>query len=93
MGDELLTADLLEAEERMLKRFPFVEGWESPRYYAMLDLCFNMGAAKVARFNKFLTAAKKQDWPTACLELRRSKWYRQVGDRAKRVIQWMAGKE
>ena len=53
------------------------------------NMAFNMGKKGVAGFDKMLAAIKAQDWETAAKEMEDSKWFNQVGDRAKRLVERM----
>jgi len=39
---------------------------------------------------KFSAAAEKGDWKTAAKELQNSKWYNQVGNRGKTIVNMIA---
>lgn len=64
----------------------FLGGLEENRYLALLNLVFNLGVAGLAKFVNTIAAIKCKDWATAGANLRKSKWYHQVGGRAERVI-------
>lgn len=64
----------------------FLEGLEANRYLALLNLAFNLGVSGFAKFVNTIAAIKRKDWSTAGANLRKSKWYNQVGGRAERVI-------
>lgn len=69
-------------------RLPMYSQLDNKGKQALIDLTFNMGSEK---FNEnewklFFTALKNKDLKTAAKELKNSKWYNQVGDRAPRVI-------
>ena len=52
----------------------------------LVDLTFNMGAGKVGKFKQFINCINKQDYKTAASALKKSKWYKQVGNRSKEII-------
>lgn len=52
----------------------------------LIDMTFNMGIGKLNEFHKFKDAISKNDWNKAKQEMINSKWYRQVGQRGKRLI-------
>lgn len=56
------------------------------RKRAVIDLAYNLGKARLARFTKFIAAMKMKDYNTAGKELRDSKWFSQVGRRGTNVI-------
>ena len=55
------------------------------RQNVMVNLCFNMGMARLLTFHKFLSAAQTGEWATAKAELLNSLWASQVGARAVRL--------
>lgn len=58
--------------------WPSVTG-DDVRGRAMVELCFNLGIAKLRQFTKALAALHVGDFETCANELRNSKWFRQVG--------------
>ena len=52
------------------------------RQRVFIDLCFNMGLARLKGFVKMLAAASRLDWNTAATELLDSRYAVQVGPRA-----------
>lgn len=61
------------------------------RKQAMVDLAYNMGPNWYKTWPKFSAAASKGDWKTAAKELQNSKWYKQVGNRGKTIVNMIAG--
>ena len=52
----------------------------------LVNLCFNMGRTRLGKFKKMTAAMDQQDWATAAVEGRDSVWYKQVGNRAERLM-------
>lgn len=52
----------------------------------LCDLCFNLGIKGLLKFKKFLRAIDESDYELAAEELKASKYYNQVANRAKRNI-------
>jgi hypothetical protein len=52
----------------------------------LCDLCFNLGIKGLTKFKKFLVAVEDSDYEEAALELKKSKYFTQVPNRAKRNI-------
>jgi GH24 family phage-related lysozyme (muramidase) len=64
-----------------------VPGWPalgSARRRALTDMAFNLGAAGLARFSRFLAAVNDGNWEIAEAEITSSLYFRQVGSRAQR---------
>jgi len=52
----------------------------------VVNMMFNMGRPRLSGFKKFNKALQGFDWKTAAVEGRDSKWYRQVTNRAERLM-------
>ena len=50
------------------------------------NMMFNMGRPRLSGFKKFNAALEAGDWKTAGVEGRDSRWYRQVTNRAERLM-------
>jgi lysozyme len=53
---------------------------------ALTDMVYNMGAPTFLKFKRMNAAIDRGDWIAAAEEARQSQWYRQVGARAKRIV-------
>lgn len=56
----------------------------------LINMMFNLGRTRLSKFKKFLAAIERRDWRTAAREGRDSLWYRQVTNRAERLMTRMA---
>lgn len=55
---------------------------------ALINMCFNIGATKLAKFKKMLAALNSRNFVTAADEARNSEWYKQVqNSRSERICQ------
>ena len=52
----------------------------------LVNMCFNLGARGLSKFKRFLGAINRRDYSDAAEEMRGTKWRRQVGIRADRLI-------
>ena len=52
----------------------------------LVNMMFNLGRPRLSGFKNFKKAVDSGDWKTAGIEGRDSKWYRQVGNRAERLM-------
>ena len=52
----------------------------------LANMMFNMGRTRLSGFRKFNAALLEGDWKTAAVEGRDSRWYRQVTNRAERLM-------
>lgn len=85
----LLNNDVEEAlitAQKLVKNF---EALTSNRKVVILHLAFNLGYTKLAKFFNTLKAVNEGRWEDAARGMENSLWYRQVGDRAKRLVKLM----
>jgi len=52
----------------------------------LVNMIFNLGRTRLKGFRRMNAAIAKSDWKTAAMEGRDSKWYKQVGNRAERLM-------
>jgi lysozyme len=52
----------------------------------LVNMLFNMGRPRLTKFKKMNAAIEAGDWKTASIEGRDSLWYKQVGNRANRLM-------
>ena len=55
----------------------------------LANMMFNMGRTRLSKFKKFNAALERGDWKEAATEGRDSLWYRQVTNRAERLMERM----
>lgn len=82
----LLDHDLDEAITDLAGAFPWFLTLDAIRQRACCNLRFNLGPTRFRGFKKFLAAMAAEDYPKAASELRRSRWYGQVGRRGPRLV-------
>jgi lysozyme len=52
----------------------------------VVNMMFNMGRPRLSKFKNFCAALEEGDWPKAAVEGRDSRWYKQVTNRAERLM-------
>jgi len=52
----------------------------------LVNMMFNMGRTRLSKFKKMHAAIIKEDWKTAAIEGRDSRWHKQVTNRAERLM-------
>jgi lysozyme len=65
------------------------EGWDGyPQEVKQViaNMMFNMGRTRLSKFKNHNTALQSGDWRTAAIEGRDSRWYKQVTNRAERLM-------
>ena len=86
MIDTLLERDIDRAEADARKLFPGFDLFTVNRQAGIVDLLFNLGFTRFSRFVRTIDAIRQNDWATAAAQLRKSKWYTQVGLRGPGVV-------
>ena len=64
-------------------------GWDSYPQEAkqvFANMAFNLGRGKLSKFKKMIRAAESANWKLAAVEGRDSRWYKQVTNRADRLM-------
>lgn len=75
--DYLLDNDIADAITEA-QTFRWFETLDPVRREVLVELCFNMNAAKLRTFPKFITALAEQRFGVAAAELANSRWQKQV---------------
>ena len=60
--------------------------WPGEVQEILVNMMFNMGRPRLSKFKNFSSALEEQDWKRAAVEGRDSMWYRQVTNRAERLM-------
>jgi len=60
--------------------------WPDEVQQILVNMMFNMGRTRLSGFKNFKKALEAEDWKQAGIEGRDSKWYRQVTNRAERLM-------
>lgn len=87
----LLSNDIDVAIHDLNTAVPWWTDISEQRQNVLVNMCFNMGIARLMGFKKMLAAAKAGLYATAAAEMLNSDWARQVGDRAIRLANVMRG--
>lgn len=89
IGEAWLDAKIDESYKEA-ERFPEWEHLQpQARRDVLVEMIYNMGAPRVAKFDFTLRAIRDEDYETAAKEMLDSRWARQVGNRAKRLSDQM----
>ncbi|MGB4219576.1 MAG: glycoside hydrolase family protein [Bacillota bacterium] len=84
----LLRNDIAEVTAQ-LERFDWFRALGPVRRKVLIDMCFNLGMAGLLGFQKMIEALKRADYERAADEMIYSRWYRQVGERGRRLERMM----
>ena len=82
----LLLQDIKHATNRLTTIFPEFYQFTVNRQAALIDMMVNLGSRRFLLFRKMVIAIKKSDWEDAAKEAKDSKWFVQVPNRAKEII-------
>jgi lysozyme len=56
-----------------------------------VNMAFNLGRTRLSRFKKMITAVNEGKYAKAADEMIDSKWYGQVGNRSRELVELMRG--
>lgn len=57
------------------------------RQAALIDMAYNLGVAGLLNFKNMISAFESQDYERAANEAKDSRWYNQVGNRGRRIVE------
>lgn len=87
--DLLLDNDITAAYNDAVRIVPGFNTLSEDRQHVLIDMVFNLGAAGLLKFTKFLAAVESRDFERAATEMLDSRWARQVGRRAETLAKMM----
>lgn len=87
-ADVLLNDDIQNCYAQCIK-FPFWNKLNEVRQAVLLDMCYNLGFARLNGFKKMLKALGRLDYKTAAKEMLDSKWARDVKSRSTELAELM----
>lgn len=85
-ADAQLRADLEAHSRELAHAAPWVGDLDAPRRRVLENMAFNMGVPKLMEFKNTLRAVRAGDYEAAAEGMKASLWYKQTGDRAKRLV-------
>lgn len=85
----LLRNDILKHAADLGAAFPGVHDLNANRYYALVNMTFNLGIGGLRKFKKMWACINVHDFDGAAREMLDSKWARQVGRRAEELAEIM----
>ena len=85
----LFENDLEEAELIARKLVPNFDSLSDNRKAILLDMAFNLGETRLAKFKNMLLAIAKEEYQKAADQMKDSLWYRQVGNRGVELVNLM----
>jgi GH24 family phage-related lysozyme (muramidase) len=79
------------AAAQVAQLWPWSASLPDPQWRVLVNLCFNLGADKLAGFVHFLADMRAHDWNAAANELQHSTWWGEVGARGPRMVARLIG--
>ena len=84
--NECFVKDLQSVVEDCKKLHDAWDGYPEEAKQIIANMMFNMGLTRLSKFNKHNAALQCGDWKGAAIEGRDSRWYKQVTNRAERLM-------
>jgi lysozyme len=88
-ANQMFEEDLAVAESDARAVFPTLDNLSDRRKIVLVDMAFNLGRVRLARFKKMLRWLRAGDFNRAADEMLLSVWANQVGRRAERLAEYM----
>ena len=86
MSERLLDLSIAAARRNCLELFPNFKTFSENRQNALIDFVFNVGLGTALKFKNTLTFIRTGAWDLAAANMAKSRWYEQVGSRAKEIV-------
>lgn len=83
----LLENDISSVINDLDRNIPWWRTLSPVRQRAIINMCFNLGWPRLSQFKRMLGALQESNYEVAACEALKSKWYRQVGIRARRIAE------
>ena len=84
--DEAFFNDLYSTVQDTQRLFPEFDELPGEIQLVLCNMIFNMGYSRLYGFRRMRAAVDRRDWKAMAVEMQDSVWYRQVPNRAKRLI-------
>jgi len=83
---EVFDEDVELFVEEVKKVYPHIETYPDTAQRVLINMCFNMGAPRLGKFQNMKKAIDEGNWKQAAIEGRDSRWHKQVPNRAERLM-------
>jgi lysozyme len=87
--DELFEEDLKITVDECKLIYDDFDDLPEEVQHIIANMMFNMGRPRLSRFHKMKKAVDNRDWQEASVQMKDSKWYKQVTNRAERLCEKM----
>jgi lysozyme len=85
----LLDNDIAICIGELRSAYPWFDRLDEARQGVLVNMCFNLGMPKLAKFGTTLGLVRTGKYPQAAVAMLQSKWAQQVGNRAVRLAEQM----
>ena len=85
----LLLSNDQEIAHNEAKKLGFFDSLDPTRQMIIMDMVFNMGLPRFKGFVATIAALEAKDYKVAAAEMQNSRWFRQTGRRAQRLVRMM----
>jgi len=82
----LLHMRVIELEDALYKKYPWFGKLCGEHQGVLVNMAYNLGLAGLGKFKNMLAAWEQGNYDRVVAEMRNSRWYSQVGNRAKELI-------
>jgi lysozyme len=86
---QILGADVERISTFLQRELPWVVSLDDARHGVLQNMSFNMGVKGLLQFHSMLEYTKQGLYKLSASEMIASRWYNEVGDRAKRLVEQM----
>ena len=88
-GELLLKHRLELIIQELINNKPFVVDLNEEAQSIIYNMAYNLGVPRLLKFKKMWKALENYDYTEASKEMKDSRWYHQVGNRAKKLVERM----
>ena len=85
----MLRNDISNVYGELTHAYPWIDDLDAARRDVLINMCFNMGLTRLAKFKKTLAAVRAGEYEVAASEMLDSLWADQVGKRANELAEQM----
>lgn len=82
---EVFEEDVQKVCDDCIVLFPDFYDLPEEAQLVVANMMFNMGRTRLSKFKKFIAAVESADWMEASAQMKDSRWYNQVTNRAQRL--------
>ena len=86
----LLRSDIVAIRAELERAIPWINDLSEKRQHVLMDMSFNLGVTGLMKFEKTLRHVANGNYAAASVEMLRSRWARQVGQRSVKLSEMMA---